>query len=467
VQIVLVNTNLVKPPIAPIGLEYVAEAVHASGHSLRVLDLCWEKDVEKAVEAFFSREDADIVGITFRNTDDCAFASRVSFLSTFTKMVGCIRNHTNGLIVLGGVGFSVMPEEVLEITGADAGIWGEGEFAFPELANRISEKKEWMDIQNLIWKRDGEWTRNAVQYGDLRSLPVMQRRWIDNARYFHEGGQAGFETKRGCPGQCTYCADPIAKGRKTRLRSPGAVTREIKYLLDQGIDALHTCDSEFNIPEMHALEVCDAMIQRGFGEKLQWYAYCAPVPFSRRLAVQMKKAGCAGINFGVDHGDPEMLKRLKRFYEPEDILDAAQWCHDAGITVMFDLLIGSPSETRRSIQKTIELMKESRAERVGIALGIRIYPGTEMAEKLLNSESSRGLIGGKDPALPLFYLEPAIASEVSGWLEDMTGGDSRFLFFNPMQAGQNYNYNANQVLVDAIRDGHRGAYWDILRKIKT
>ena len=63
----------------------------------------------------------------------------------------------------------------------------------------------------------------------------MTRRWVDNRRYFREGGQAGIETKRGCPCRCVYCADPVAKGRQTRTRPPEAVADEVERLLEQGI----------------------------------------------------------------------------------------------------------------------------------------------------------------------------------------------------------------------------------------
>ncbi len=33
------------------------------------------------------------------------------------------------------------------------------------------------------------------------------------------------------------------------------------------------------------------------------------------------------------------------------------------------------------------------------------------------------------------------------------------------QMNLNYNYNDNPELIDAIKRGHRGAYWDILRRV--
>ena len=79
---------------------------------------------------------------------------------------------------------------------------------------------------------------------------------------------------------------------------------------------------------------------------MRWYAYCTPAPFSEELSLAMRDAGCAGVNFGVDHGDERMLRRLRRPYAPEDIENVTRWCREAGMAVMLDLLLGSPGETR-------------------------------------------------------------------------------------------------------------------------
>lgn len=118
-HIAMVNTNQIKPPIAPIGLEYVAEALNAAGHHVEILDLCWVDDCDSAIANFLTRTCFDLVGVTLRNSDDCAFTSKQSFLREFADMVNTIRKHTDALIVLGGVGFSVMPERVLNLCEAD------------------------------------------------------------------------------------------------------------------------------------------------------------------------------------------------------------------------------------------------------------------------------------------------------------------------------------------------------------
>lgn len=451
-RVALVNTNRMRPAIAPIGLDYVAEALQAAGHSVALLDLCWEEDARAAIARFFGGAGFGLAGVTLRNTDDCGFLCCQSFLAEFAGVVAELRAQTDALIVAGGVGFSIMPEQVLALSGADAGVWGEGEFTLPELATRLESGEAWQDLPNLVWKREGTWQRNPPATRSLADLPRMSRRWADNRRYFREGGQAGFETKRGCPGECVYCADPVAKGKLTRTRPPDAVADELERLLEQGIDHLHTCDGEFNLPAWHALEVCREITRRGLGDRLRWYAYCSPAAFSPALAGAMRKAGCAGINFGADNGDQEMLARLGRDFTPADIVNVTRWSKEAGLSVMLDLLLGSPGETRESLARTVELVKRADPDRAGVSVGVRIYPGTELSRSLGSTEH--------------FFLAPEIAPFAFAWLDSLIGGDERFLFFDPSKADLNYNYNANQRLVEAIERGCRGAYWDILRRYK-
>ncbi|MCC7176190.1 MAG: radical SAM protein [Bryobacterales bacterium] len=452
-RVALVNTNRVQPPIAPIGLDYVAEALAAAGDEVSLLDLCWEPDPAQAVRRFFNGQDFGLAGITLRNTDDCGYLTRHSFLPEFVEIMAAVRAATDAKIVVGGVGFSVMPEAVLGLSGADAGIWGDGEFAFAEMARLLESGQDWRKTPGLIWCEGAEYRRTAPVTRGLGDLPAMRRRWVDNRRYFEQGGQAGFEGKRGCGAACVYCADPAAKGRTTRVRPAAAVADEVEQLLAQGIDHLHTCDSEFNLPPWHAHEVCEELARRGVGGRLRWYAYCAPAPFSRQLASAMQRAGCAGINFGADSGDPEMLARLGRGFKPEDILNAARWTRECGMAVMLDLLLGAPGETAESLARTVELVRKAEPDRAGVSVGVRVYPGTRLAESLPPEGAQSG-----------FFLEPAVAPFIFKLLDELIGDDGRFLFFDPGRPEKNYNYNANRRLTEAIRTGYRGAYWDILRR---
>jgi hypothetical protein len=112
-------------------------------------------------------------------------------------------------------------------------------------------------------------------------------------------------------------------------------------------------------------------------------------------------------------------------------------------------------------------MKQINPDCVGIAVGVRVYPETELALRLAKDQELRhGLIGGDHEADPLFFIEPKVAPFIFEYLDTLIGDDERFFFFDPNRPQRNYNYNANARLVAAIRAGYRGAYWDILRQYR-
>jgi radical SAM superfamily enzyme YgiQ (UPF0313 family) len=246
----------------------------------------------------------------------------------------------------------------------------------------------------------------------------------------------------------------------------------METLVNQGIDHLHLCDCEFNIPEYLAKEVCMEIVNRGLGGKVRWYTYASPGPFSRELALLVKAAGCAGINFGVDSGCDRMLQILGRDFCVEDLRSTARFCREEGIVFMYDLLLGAPGETRESLKETIQTMKEISPERVGAALGVRIYSNTKLANMvhkegvLADNPNLHGITrGNEDFSAPIFYLSQRLGDDASQYLSSLVGNDERFFLHNPEAGDKNYNYDDNATLVEAIRSGYRGAFWDILRRL--
>jgi len=159
-----------------------------------------------------------------------------------------------------------------------------------------------------------------------------------------------------------------------------------------------------------------------------------------------------------------MLRRLGREHRPAAVAAAIRRCRADGIATMVDLLLGSPGETLASISRSIEAVQRMEPDCVGVALGVRVYPGTELARRL-RSAPAEGLVGGAAPGEPLYYLDPAVAAGADRLLQDKIGADRRF-FYAPAGPQRDYNYADNRTLVEAIARGQRGAYWDILRRLQ-
>jgi radical SAM superfamily enzyme YgiQ (UPF0313 family) len=479
-MLTLINTNRMVPAIGPLGLDYVAGAAKQAGLEVEVLDLCFEDDPAAAIKEYFQDRSPDLVGLSFRNADDSFWPSADWFVPGLKGTVENVRNLTDAPVVIGGVGYSIFPQQILEYTGADFGICGDGEAATAALVRQLQGRRKFEDVPGLLWLDNGEIRGNPPAWPSRISLSTA-RDSIDNICYFEQGGQCGLETKRGCNRNCIYCADPLAKGNKLRLRDPSEIADEAQSLLSQGIDVLHLCDAEFNVPHSHALAVCEELINRSLGDKVRWYAYLTPSPFDAELARAMARAGCVGINFTGDSGCDAMLRAYRQQHVKDDLAAAVKLCRLNNIAVMIDLLLGGPGETPQTIAETIDFIKQIDPDCAGAPLGVRIYPRTAMESIVSNElqkdgETSirRKYDGPIDLFKPTFYISGALGDRPAELVRDLIGGDQRF--FEPAldAVGQtdedgdagNYNYNENLLLEEAIAAGARGAYWDILRRLR-
>ncbi|MBU2608409.1 MAG: radical SAM protein, partial [Chloroflexi bacterium] len=228
----------------------------------------------------------------------------------------------------------------------------------------------------------------------------------------------------------------------------------------------HLCDSEFNQPIRHAKEVCQSIIRAGLGDRLRWYCYCSPVPFDHDLIRLMKQAGCAGINFGVDSLCDEQLLRLGRGHSTSDIKQLVSLLQDDEINYLFDLLVGGPGETEETVKTTIERVRELDIPLAGIASGVRIYPGTPLG-KAIASGAVKGRLypeTGQPDHEPFFYVSPDLGDDISALIKELVAGDPRFLVLVSPEEERSYNYADDEALCNLIKEGARGAYWDIIRR---
>jgi len=447
-KILLLNTNLVKPPVAPIAFDYIGSALADNGFETELLDLNFSGDIKGDLRKQL-QESYLAIAATIRNTDDCYYLSRDNFLVKIKDIIGHIREYSAAPVILGGGGFSVMPLEITRYLGADFGIAGDGESALPGLAEAIYKNTTASTGRPRILKS---------RCGSLEKYPLSSREIVDNKRYFDRGGMGSVETKRGCNQRCIYCADPLIKGKRLRVRPVRTVLEEIKKLLSKGIDYIHFCDSEFNIPICHARELLGQIIDKRLGDKIKWYSYMSPVPFDEDFIRLIKKSGCEGINFGIDSAHKTILGNLNRDHNIGDLENISRLCSKYRIKFMFDLLIGGPGEDRHTIKYTIDAVKRLNPTCVGISYGIRVYPGTAIAD--------RAAVDATDFLRPIFFISDKMGEDIIGYTNMLVSDDKRFFIGACDKNKKNYNYNENLILQKAIISGHRGAYWDILQRLR-
>jgi hypothetical protein len=67
----------------------------------------------------------------------------------------------------------------------------------------------------------------------------------------------------------------------------------------------------------------------------------------------------------------------------------------------------------------------------------------------------------------VFYISSNLGEGITGYMRELVGADERVLLpFGPDE-NRDYNYNNNELLMRAVAQGARGAWWDILRRMRT
>lgn len=112
------NTCTDPYPVYPLGMSVIAQALAAAGHDVKQFDVAVSGlgALPEAIRSF----SPEAVGISIRNLD--SVNSRTpgqDFLRMPVAMAEVIRGQTDAPLILGGSGFSLLPEEILKLTGAD------------------------------------------------------------------------------------------------------------------------------------------------------------------------------------------------------------------------------------------------------------------------------------------------------------------------------------------------------------
>lgn len=413
VLLISVNRETEPYPVEPIGVAYVAAALSKAGHEVALLDLCFEDDAAAAIKRLPLGFIPGVIGISIRNIDNLTYPKSVFYLPAIREVVRNVRSVCNCPIIAGGSGFSLFPHETIEYLGVDYGLIGEGEASMVAFVRRVELGSGFDGVPGLIGRGLDRFCPPSLITDFTVSSPA--RELLDYPRYAEAGGMANVQTKRGCPFECVYCTYPFLEGKKLRLREPRSVADEIETLYrDRARDYFFFVDDIFNMPEGHAIGICEEIIKRRLD--IRWACFCTPKGITSGLLKAMKAAGCVAIEFGTDGGTDATLEALGKGFTVTEIEKAQRLCVECGIEAAHYLILGGPGETKKTLHETFALMERIRPRAVIAMLGVRIYPGTTLKDLALKE----GLIEkGASLLEPVFYIsggvKDSLLNDVSGW----------------------------------------------------
>jgi radical SAM superfamily enzyme YgiQ (UPF0313 family) len=406
-RVLLISANrcTMPDPVFPLGLAYLNAALRRAGHQTAWLDrLVNTNRLAETLERFRP----DFVGISLRNIDDVLIRQREVFYDELVALKTTIRQHTSVPIILGGSGFSIFPERLLEFSGAGFGIVGEGETGLVKLIEALNDGGDFAGIPGLVFRKGGKICVNppAPAPMDLElteaDVPVeLVKHYLAASRTLN------LQTQRGCHFLCCYCTYPLIEGRNHRRRPPELVASNLERLQRHGAKFVFIVDSVFNSTPRHVMETCEAILRRGV--KLSWGCFLRPQGLTAELMDLMARAGLTHVEFGTDSFSDTTLVAYQKYFTFEDVLISSELARQRNVEYCHFLISGGPGETEATLEESFKNSLRLKNTVIMAVVGMRIYPGTPLF-KLAVAEGRTS--SDADLLAPVYYLAPGLTEEM-------------------------------------------------------
>ncbi len=444
-RILLVSTNTCSNPnpVYPLGMAHVAASMIKHGHVVEQFDyLASGKNVHDLIDIIKTFL-PNITGISIRNIDnvDSISSDEGWFLKKVKDLVSAIKDVSLSPIVAGGPAFSLLPREILDYTGADYGIVGEGEILFPDF---IRKMENGMDLPEITYPS------GQMINGKQIISPLYNKKLV--SYYFNKSGMVGIQTKRGCTHNCFYCSYPALEGNYFRYREPDAVVDDMIILKkDFGVNSFFFTDSVFNDPEGRYMMIAEEILKNRLD--IKWSAFFTPMGMDAKALKLMKRSGLYALEMGTDAASDHTLSGINKRFCFSDVIAVNKLCREAGLPVAHFVMFGGPGETQKTVHQGLDNLNKLEGSVVFAYSGIRILPGTVLYSKAVQSK-----ICSRDDSLlkPVYYFSREIdPDDMNNFIKESFSG-KRDRIFPP---------SIDDRKIKALNSmGFKGLLWDNLIK---
>jgi len=376
----------------PLGLMYLGGVIRKIGSDCRVVDMETQNVSPEALLKIIADYSPDIVGLT----------ATTPIFDNACSLARLIRqSHPKLTLGLGGVHSTVIGSEALEqCAELDFQVRGEGEQTIQEIIAALEAGKSFFNIKGVLYRENGQIIENPPRtpIEDINIVPSPARDLVNSHLYkYSVPGKKGFVpyatifTSRGCPFECIFCSQHTMYGRRMRWFNLDRVMEELKHIVrDLDIHHVIIMDDTLTLSRKRTLALCKAII--GEGLDFTWEGWTRANTIDEDLLRVMKNAGLVRLSLGIESGDPEILKIIKKKVTLEEIRDAYRIAAKVGIETRGSAMLGHPYETRETAWRTLKFIR-SIPELKQIFLNVACpYPGTELFDYAANGRGGMRLL---------------------------------------------------------------------------
>lgn len=307
--------------------------------------------------------DALVDEIIRRSPDLVAFSCTTSSFPEGNRVAEAIKARDSRVtIVFGGAHACTMGASLLErFPAIDFLVLGEGEQTMLELVQAGCSNPS--TIPGLAYRDEhGNGTTSAPRdlIPDLDQLPFPAYHLLPGFPHKYKlplfsspkFPNTSIISSRGCPYQCSYC-DRSVFSKGFRFNSPEYILEHVAMLnREYGIRHVFFYDDLFTFDRKRVAEFCDLKKKKGIEVSYNCIARLEHV--DAELLELLKGSGCWQVNFGIESGDPEILKQHRKFYGLDEVGRKLQMVKDSGMRVKGLFMVGLPGEDEAAIRRTID-----------------------------------------------------------------------------------------------------------------
>ncbi len=199
-----------------------------------------------------------------------------------------------------------------------------------------------------------------------------------------EAGSLILQVTLGCShNKCTFC--PTFKKKKFKIRPLDSIRADLKEVGGCGrIRRIFLADGDaLIIPQKSLVPIFDSVNEYIYGiERIGIYGNVKSIlrktPEELRA---LKERGLGIIYMGLESGDGEVLKKVKKGTGPEEAVEAAKRVKEAKILLSVTVLLGlgGKNGSKRHALETGKILSDMNPDFIG-ALTLMIVPGTPLYE---------------------------------------------------------------------------------------
>jgi len=339
------------------------------------------KEVQNAIAEY----DPSVVGIS---------AKTQNFISA--TIVAKIAKEINPKIkvIAGGVHSTMNGSKVLDCKDIDFLSIGEGENTLAALLLALENNADLNSVDGIIFRNNDKIIktkpRSYVEDLDSLNFPLSNAPTVlrDFEKYPKEAFGYVFAS-RGCPYACTFCESKSMWTRKVRYRSPENIVAELKQMYEFGIKKVNFDDDTFGVSKKNIRAINDLL-----HDELPSMTYtCETVvqlAKDENVVKDMRKGGCTATFVGIESGNNEILKKIKKTQTTDECIQAMQNLRKHGIESHAFIMAGFPDETEDTFKQTMDFIPKLKPDGVIFSI-FTPYPGSD----IYNECKEKGIIKGE------------------------------------------------------------------------